>query len=711
MNSFYPSEIIPNGKPNRFNRDSQDRKKSAWYVCFRNHTNSGEEFFVCVYADWRDQVKYHFVSGHSSTSEDKKKIEKQIRQASEKIEKDILKKQEEAAIDAEDQFNSFFENGSSEYLKRKLLNHIPGIKYGQGFIAVPIFDTAGKLWGYQEIRDEKINNRDKNFRTGSRIKGNFFKINGSDQVVLCEGFATAASIHLATNFTVVCSFSANNLPNVANHFAGQNLIIAADNDESGVGLEWANKAALISSKFKVVLPEPGSGNDFNDIHVNHGLEAVKKYFKIDDKKEIITIDENLAFNGQYIHVTDKLKPKATIENLRELLSRLGIIVRYNVIKKDLEILIPGKSFSVENKLEAAYNHIVSYCERLGMAHSNLQGYLLTLGDENLFNPAATWITSKPWDGVSRLDSFYKTVVAKDELKNGEILCMKETLIKTWLISAVAAAFEPRGVSAHGVLVFQGPQYIGKTAWIKSLAPPESELIKDSVILKPEVKDSVYTAISHWIVELGELDATFRKSDIAQLKGFLTSDRDLQRRPFGKSESKYPRRTVYFGSVNEENFLKDPTGNRRFWVIQCESVDYAHGLDMQQIWAEVKERFYDKGHPWVLSSELVTSLNDHNTRFEEMSVISERILDRFDVEKPIWQFDSAGNKTGTWMTATEVCIFVGIHNPTQHDVRCAADCLKKFFGENFRRTKTSRQFLMPVYLGSAHKNVPSHIYSN
>src|SRR5690606_9294822 len=127
-----------------------------------------------------------------------------------------------------------------------------------------------------------------------------------------------------------------------------------------------------------------------------------------------------------------------------------------------------------------------------------------------------WVQSKPWDGVSRVQDLYDTVQAKDEWVEPDTKQLKETLIKRWMISAIAAAFSPNGVSAEGMLVFQGSQSLGKTSWLKSLTPPGLELTKDGMLLRPDDKDSVKQVNSFWIVELGELDSTFRRSDLAQL---------------------------------------------------------------------------------------------------------------------------------------------------------------------------------------------------
>jgi putative DNA primase/helicase len=172
---------------------------------------------------------------------------------------------------------------------------------------------------------------------------------------------------------------------------------------------------------------------------------------------------------------------------------MGVTIRYNVIKKEEEILIPGESFTVDNRANASLAGLTSWCERFGMPSGKVGDYVTYLADKNLYNPVASWIMSKPWDGKTRIPDLMRTVTAKNE-DDTETLDLKETLILRWMVSAVAAAFNPTGVSAHGILVFVGDQYLGKTKWFKSLAP--ADFISDGVTLDPKDKDSVKQAVSN-----------------------------------------------------------------------------------------------------------------------------------------------------------------------------------------------------------------------
>lgn len=382
---------------------------------------------------------------------------------------------------------------------------------------------------------------------------------------------------------------------------------------------------------------------------------------------------------------DKGKPLKHIDNLAEICRRLGVVIRYNVINKEEEVLIPGQAFSSDNQANASLAWLSSECSLFEFPTDKLGEFLTYIADKNLYNPVVEWVQSKPWDGVSRVQDLYDTVQAKDEWVEPDTKQLKETLIKRWMISAIAAAFSPNGVSAEGMLVFQGSQSLGKTSWLKSLTPPELELAKDGMLLRPDDKDSVKQVNSFWIVELGELDSTFRRSDLAQLKAFITQDSDIIRRPYARRESKYARRTVFFGSVNPREFLHDQTGNRRYWTIECESITHQHGLDMQQVWAEFHE-MWKKGESHRLTRDELLMLNGHNEGYMAIDPVEERILAGLDWESP--------DSTWRWAQSTEVLMECGMDRPNRSDAQTAASLIRKRNDGRHRRYGGRNQLWCP-----------------
>ena len=281
-------------------------------------------------------------------------------------------------------------------------------------------------------------------------------------------------------------------------------------------------------------------------------------------------------------------PLTTIANIDHLLKMYGITVRYNVIKKKLEVSWHGQSGTTDNRDNLALTTILSLVTLNRMSTGSVPAILETLADRNPHNPVADWITSKPWDEVDRLEAFYETLVERENYPKP----LKEVLMHRWLISGVAAAMMPQGFYGRGILTLQGPQSIGKTSWIRAMIPDpilREQILKLDHHLDAGNKDSQITAICHWMVEIGELDSSLKK-DVARLKGFITSDRDKLRKPYGRTNSEYQRRTVFCASVNDHAFLVDPTGNTRFWTIPVTKIDYQHTIDMQQLWAQIAVDF-------------------------------------------------------------------------------------------------------------------------
>ncbi|WP_441253653.1 VapE domain-containing protein [Bradyrhizobium sp. 613_E4_N2_2] len=384
-----------------------------------------------------------------------------------------------------------------------------------------------------------------------------------------------------------------------------------------------------------------------------------------ETRNVVPLDAVVSPFG-FPHVTDKGGPLSTIENLQYILGQYDITVRYNVISKDLEININGMKFSQDNTAQNMLTSVGSLCSRNRMPKGDLQDYLLVVADTNERNPAAEWIDSRPWDGVDRIGALVDTLDPIDR-------DLAYTLVRRWMIGAAGCAFEPNGMSMQGVLVLQGPQYSGKTTWFWSLTNGNRRLAKEGATLNPADRDSVKQAVSYWLVELGELDATFRKSDVAALKAFLTKDQDELRLPFAKTASKYPRRTAFFASVNPKQYLHDDTGNRRYWTIpHGPNLRGIHDVDIQQAWAQAKH-LWKSGEQHRLTQEEMDKLNAANADHAEGSAIEELILSSF-----VWEAqDDAFRRP---MSATAVLLAIGQDRPNNKLSRECGAILRRLVGE-------------------------------
>ena len=387
-------------------------------------------------------------------------------------------------------------------------------------------------------------------------------------------------------------------------------------------------------------------------------------------------------SGGFVNLNDDGYPLCTLPNFYVLMDKLNYSVRYNVIKKAIELLIPNTAFTRDNRDNAAISHVLSECEIVRMSTKHVSQFLITLADKNQYNPVVMWIDSSAWDGVSRLDDFYATVKVP---AGGEK--MKRKLMRKWLIQAVAAAFSPDGIAGQGILTFVGPQNIGKTTWFQRLAPASLDAILTGHTLDMRSKDSIFIALSYWIVELGELDATFSKSEISALKSFTTQGMDKLRRPYAATESNFGRRTVFGGTVNESQYLNDPTGNRRFWSIEVDGFDLDSGVDMQQLWAEVKTLWVG-GENWALNREEMAELNVHNEEFTVADPVEERLAAAFS-----WSEFGLGNDL--WVTATDALMKIGVRDPSKGQTIAAGRALKKLNGGQRKKTNGRVVFLVPA----------------
>lgn len=374
--------------------------------------------------------------------------------------------------------------------------------------------------------------------------------------------------------------------------------------------------------------------------------------------------------------------RCTTDNSAHLLRAHGIRVRFNVMKKRLDIDIPRLETSEQNRDQVVLHYIENLALKHRMSPIRVAANLLAIGDADPFDPMADWIDSKPWDGVDRLRSFYDTVTPQSDYP----VEFRDVVLRKWLLSIVAATFKPHGFRARGALTFQGEQGIGKTSWFKRLiSDPQlrDQAVKLGHSWDGGSKDAKLTAIRHRIVEWGELEGSFRR-EIAGLKAFLTEDYDKIRPPYARVEAEYPRQTIFGASVNESDFLLDATGNSRFWTIAVESLDYLHEIDMQQVFAQLKIDF-DAGDQWWLTPDEEATLETINFRHRYRSVVAEKIQSSLDLQRK-------GHSGLPRDSATDVLHKIGIEKPTNPQFKEANAILRELLGQPKKINGTYRWYV-------------------
>jgi hypothetical protein len=379
-------------------------------------------------------------------------------------------------------------------------------------------------------------------------------------------------------------------------------------------------------------------------------------------------------------------PSETLANLRFLMEKHNVSVSYDVIKKANILDFQGKFYNSHNKDNNFLTDIKDMLHTNGIRSNHAKENLDRIASENTRNPVKDWIEAKPWDGDSRFEQFADSI----RVASGFPKSRARWMLRRWMLSAVNAAVN--AVASHVCLVLFSPhQGIGKTRWCLSMVPAKSDWALEGAALFPGNKDCELTALSHWICELGEVDRMVSESSTSYLKNFLTRKVDKIRRPYAVGDSSYDRQTVFIATTNKRDFLDDKTGNRRYLVIECDALDPEHGIDIQQLWAEMAHRLKAGEQPWPTENEY-EELLESNSAYTLRSTMEEMIEAKFD-------FEDDSEAHARWMSATEICIECGIQNPTKGQKGDALAYLRSAKIKT-RKPQNKEQFLMPRLTKSA-----------
>lgn len=319
---------------------------------------------------------------------------------------------------------------------------------------------------------------------------------------------------------------------------------------------------------------------------------------------------------------DRYYPKRTPSNVHYVLSQdsrwLG---RVRTNDFDGGLYLDGAPVEDRHLTE-----IVHWLERVYSLQTNedrVARTLLVVGDEHRYHPVREWLSSLEWDGaprVERLLDFYlgatpgPGVGAPDA--DAPSMGLLAALGRYWMVSCVARIMDP-GCKVDTTLILVGKQGARKSTACRILANAGRPVrgaggartgdgwFSDTLI-DLHTKDLYESLQGVWIYELAELDA-FNRADWSRIKAILSSPDDRWRRPYGRSVQSRARQCVFIGTTNQDQFLGDPTGSRRFWPVRVGEVQIERlQEDVGQLWAEAVA-LYRSGAPWWLRPEEDTEL--------------------------------------------------------------------------------------------------------
>ncbi len=339
---------------------------------------------------------------------------------------------------------------------------------------------------------------------------------------------------------------------------------------------------------------------------NRALKLIKNDYE--DKPEIKANNFIVAPNGS---------PYKIWENLKILYDTKGIKLKYNELKQTIESNVDW--FRYEDFITDMNSQCIINGFRL--SKDNLYDFNAYIAHLEAYNPVKQYLDKcyeeykKVKHESSYIDALFNTIAFSEEYTEQDIEFNKMMIIK-WLMTGAKLASNNGSLNAEFILVFKGEQGKGKTRWFRALMPKEynTEFFKDGEQINPTSKDDVSKLISYWLVELGEIGGTMKKADRDSLKAWITSPSDEYRSPYARKAEKYPRRTFMCGTVNDDEFLRDETGNRRFVVMNVESLNHTHNVNIDMLWGEVMSLLEYSRIPTYLTEDEIKTLNQRNKEY-------------------------------------------------------------------------------------------------
>ena len=239
------------------------------------------------------------------------------------------------------------------------------------------------------------------------------------------------------------------------------------------------------------------------------------------------------------------------------------------------------------------------------------------------HPVREYLLSLKWDGVARADTIFIDYLGAEDTE------YTRTVTRKALIGAVARIMRP-GCKHDHILVLVGPQGCRKSTTLAKLG---KSWFSDS-FYTVQGKEAYEQIQGFWLIEMGEMAAT-RKAELESIKQFVSKQSDSYRAAYAKRTQEHPRQCAFFGTTNDDEFLRDATGGRRFWPVTVtdkgrETGDYFTAEIVDQVWAEIVMR-YSAGENWYLDNAKIEAvarqIQDAHTEMNGKQGLLEQFVER------------------------------------------------------------------------------------
>jgi hypothetical protein len=292
------------------------------------------------------------------------------------------------------------------------------------------------------------------------------------------------------------------------------------------------------------------------------------------------------------------RPRSTFANTLIALNRLGLSFEFDEFGNRKRV----SGYPVQNLISELSDDLCARLRseilaRFGFdpTKQHVQDATHTLCVENPVHPICQYLDGLSWDGVPRADTWLIRYLGAEDSP------LNRAFARAVLVAAVHRVRKP-GAKFDTILVLEGPQGSGKSQAVEVLAGAQYH--SDQEILAMDAKAQAEALEGIWIFEICELQG-LGKADIDRVKAFASRRIDRVRPAYARFREDHPRQTVFVGTTNDEQYLRDPTGNRRFWPVKTGRIDLeALRADRDQLWAEAT-RLEAAGVSVVLPEELWT----------------------------------------------------------------------------------------------------------
>jgi predicted P-loop ATPase len=342
-------------------------------------------------------------------------------------------------------------------------------------------------------------------------------------------------------------------------------------------------------------------------------------------------DQSGAEASDLLNQADEVMPST--ENPEEITVKLpAIVVIENYLRQHYQFRYNEVTSRIEFKPTAAANFELMSDYRLNSIYRDLKLNRIKTSVSELkaiinsdfvpiFNPFKDYFENLPqWDGQT---DYIADLAATVSTTNDELWAK---CLKKWLVAMVGSAIQEDIVN-HTVVVFSGPQGIGKSTWILNLVPSQLKHYVFSGAVNPSAKDTLVQISECILINMDELE-TMSKAQIGELKEMVTKAAVRIRRAYGFHVENMPRRASFSGSVNDKEFLNDATGSRRFLSFEVTRIQYNHGIIMDQVFSQAYALFQSDFRFWFDGTE-IQEITANNEQFQSVPFEEELLLTHYE----------------------------------------------------------------------------------